>query len=85
MDSFVKPITVKRQEFITQLTDLINNSGLPYFAVESVMADVLHDVSMLVRQQYERDMKHYEEMKNAMNKKAVTDRVQDDGKEVQVS
>lgn len=85
MDSFVKPITVKRQEFITQLTDLINNSGLPYFAVESVMADVLHDVSMLARQQYERDMKRYEEMKNAMNKKAVTDRVQNDGKEVQVS
>ncbi len=85
MDSFVKPITIKQQEFITQLTDLINNSGLPYFVVEYALTNMLYDVNTMAKKQYGRDMARYEEMKKAMNKKAVTDRVQNDGKEVQVS
>lgn len=84
MEQLAKPITIKYQEFIQNLTDMINSSGLPYFVIESVLVSMLHDVSALVKQQYELDMKRFEEMQKAMNNKAAIDNVQDDRKEVQV-
>lgn len=84
MEQLVKPITIKYQEFIQNMTDMINSSGLPYFVVESVLISMLHDVSALTKQQYELDMKRFEETQKAMNNKAAIDHVQDDRKEVQV-
>lgn len=84
MEQLVKPITIKHQEFIQNLTDMINSSGLPCFVIESVLVSMLHDVSALAKQQYELDMKRFEETQKAMNNKAAIDNVQDDRKEVQV-
>lgn len=85
MEQLVKPITVKNEEFIDNLMSLINNSGLPFFAIESALSNILRNVSELRQQQYERDLKRYEQMKDAMKKEAEANSVQDDGKEVQVS
>lgn len=84
MEKLVKPITVKHEEFIDNLMSLINTSGLPFFVVESVLSNILRDVSVLRQQQYEKDLKRYEQMKDAMKEEAVVDNVQNDREEVQV-
>lgn len=89
MEKLVKPITVKHEEFIDNLMNLINSSGLPFFVVESVLSNILRNVSALRQQQYENDLKRYEQMKDAIEnvtkEEAVGDNVQNDRKEVQVS
>ncbi len=88
MEKLVKPITVKHEEFIDNLMSLINGSGLPFFVVESVLSNILRNVSALRQQQYENDLKRYEQMKdaieNVIKEEAVGDNVQNDRKEVQV-
>lgn len=56
-----KPITVRREEFKEQLINIINNSMLPAFVVESILADMLREASVAVRNQYEYDLKQYNE------------------------
>lgn len=68
MQQLVKPITVKYEEFIDSLMSLINNSGLPFFAVESVLSDILKDVSALRKKQYENDFNKYEQMRSSIEK-----------------
>ena len=55
-----KPITVVREEFISSLCSLINNSGLPMFAVESILRDVAAETKAAAQKQYEIDKKAYE-------------------------
>ena len=56
-----KPITVAREEFIEALVKLVNESGLPMFAVEDILKNVAAEVKMAAQQQYEADKKRYEE------------------------
>lgn len=56
-----KPITVAREEFIEALVKLVNESGLPMFAVEDVLKNITSEVKMAAQQQYEADKKRYEE------------------------
>lgn len=60
-----KPITIIRDEFITSLIDLCNNSGLPFFIIEDVLKNMLQEVHNASVQQLEEDKKRYE----AQNKK----------------
>lgn len=55
-----KPITVKYEDFKRELTDLINNSGLPAFIVEPVIQSCLMEVKDVVKKQYEYDKQQYE-------------------------
>lgn len=55
-----KPITVVREEFISSLCSLINNSGLPMFAVESILRDIAAETKAAAQKQYEIDKKAYE-------------------------
>lgn len=57
-----KPITIVREEFIEELTNLINNSGLPAFILEPVLRDTYNKVKAAERQQLENDKKRYQEM-----------------------
>lgn len=57
-----KPITIVREEFIEELTNLINNSGLPAFILEPVLRDTYNKVKAVERQQLENDKKRYQEM-----------------------
>lgn len=55
-----KPITIARAEFISKLSDLINNSMLPFFVIESILKDVGSEVKYAAQKQYEYDKEHYE-------------------------
>ena len=56
-----KPITILRQEFIDKITAEVNACGLPMFVVEPIIKDLLSAVSSAARQQYELDVKQYEQ------------------------
>lgn len=66
MDDIVKkPITIIADDFLNNIVDLINNSGLPYFIIESILKDCVDKVHMASQQQLKLDKKHYEqELKN---------------------
>ena len=55
-----KPITIVREEFISSLCKLINESGLPMFAVESILRDIAAETKAAAQKQYEIDKKSYE-------------------------
>lgn len=57
-----KPITIIRAEFISNLANLINDSRLPAFVIESILKDTYLEVGAIARKQYEDDMKKYKEM-----------------------
>ena len=62
MKEVQKPITVARAEFVTSMTTLINDSGLPPFIIESVLRDMLYDVKAVAQKQLERDTALYHDM-----------------------
>ena len=57
-----KPMSVAREDFIQGITNHINNSGLPLFVVESILKDLLMEVTMVAKQQAEAERAQYEEM-----------------------
>lgn len=56
-----KPITLKYEELKHGLADLINNSGLPAFVVESILKEFLLETKDVAKKQYELDKVKYEE------------------------
>lgn len=59
MSNVQKPITVVRADFISELTTLINNAGLPPFVVEPILKDMLYEVKTLAQKQLEQDIEIY--------------------------
>ena len=57
----VKPITILREEFIENLLNLCNGSGLPFFVLESILKDFTQNIHAASKQQYETDKKKYEQ------------------------
>ena len=57
----MKPMSVARSEFIQSLTNLINESTLPLFVIESIRKDMHSDVRSLSQRQLEIDLKNYRE------------------------
>lgn len=55
-----KPFSILCEEFRQELTNLINNSGLPPFVIESVLKNYINEVSSLARNQYQVDKARYE-------------------------
>lgn len=55
-----KPITVARNEFIGNLLNLINESGLPPFIVEPILKEVYFETQEASKKQLEYDMAMYE-------------------------
>lgn len=62
MNEIQKPITIARSEFISDITSLINNSGLPPFIIEPILKDMLYDVKLMAQRQLEQDTARYNEM-----------------------
>lgn len=60
-DLLLKPMSIARTEFISSLTDLINNSMLPPFIIEPILKDMYNDIHMVAQRQYEADVKRYNE------------------------
>lgn len=62
--NLIKPMTLMRDEFITNVISLCNNSGLPFFVVEDVLKDLIQKVHMAAQKQLEEDAKRYNEQLN---------------------
>lgn len=54
-----KPITLLKEEFTIQLTDLINNSGLAPIILEPIFKEVYGNISRMYRKQLEADRERY--------------------------
>ena len=56
-----KPITISIEEFKKQLSDVINNSGLHPFILDSILKDFYNEIHVLYQNQVLRDKQTYEE------------------------
>ena len=57
-----KPFSMVYEEFKIGLANLINNSGLPMFMIESILENFLSEAKSLARQQYQSDKVGYEKV-----------------------
>lgn len=73
MDEIQKPITVVRMEFITSLSDMINNSKLPPFILEPIFKDMYTDIRRMAQRQYELDLERYNKEINGFNESGDSD------------
>ncbi len=64
-----KPITVVRADFISDLTNLVNNSGLPSFILEPIFKDMFNDMKIMSQRQLESDRKQYEQILEQLGEK----------------
>jgi len=66
-----KPITVVREEFIHDLVNLINNTSLPLFVIESALKDCMLEVHQGAQQQLHTDKMMYEKQLDIESQKDV--------------
>lgn len=59
-EPILKPMSVARKEFISNLTDLINGCMLPPFIIEDVLKDTYHKICVIANKQLEDDTKRYQ-------------------------
>lgn len=62
-----KPTSIIRQEFINNLSDLINQSNLPIFVIKPIFADLLNQLSALEKQELEIDTKKWSDYEKSLN------------------
>ena len=56
-----KPVMMLREEFIMNMSNLINTSGLPLFIIEPIVRDMLMEINVNVKKQYEMEKAQYEQ------------------------
>ena len=66
-------MSVMRMDFISEITTLINNSGLPSFVIEPIIKDILNELRIATQKQYELDKVAYEKMLNTTKGDFVDD------------
>lgn len=54
-----KPITLMREDFINDIVEMCNNSGLPFFMIEDIMKHLIHEIHVAAQQQLEADKERY--------------------------
>lgn len=55
----IKPITLVHEEFVADLTSIINNSKLPAFIIEPVLKDLYLEIKAMSQRQLARDKEIY--------------------------
>lgn len=55
-----KPLSITYEEFKKNMLDVINNSGLPAFIIESVLHNYLIEIKAVAQKQYQSDKEEYE-------------------------
>lgn len=58
--NIIKPTSIMRAEFISSLTDLINNSSLPPFVIEPILKDFYFNIKTISQRQLEEDIAAYD-------------------------
>ena len=74
-----KPIVVARQDFITEIVELINKygqSGLPMFAILDILGDVQKEVQTAAQNQYKTALEQYEKESSAEAEKVEAEIVE---------
>lgn len=71
MNSIIKPITLMREDFANKIVVLCNDSGLPYFCIESILKDIIQEVHQASIKQYESDKIRYENELKAKSESEV--------------
>ena len=61
MEQIKKPITVVRQEFMEKMVNEVNTCGLPLWAIEPILEDLLRLVKAESQRQYETERAQYEQ------------------------
>lgn len=65
-----KPITLEAEDFLFSISDLINNSKLPYFVIEYILNNCLKEIHAASKRQLEMDRSNYNELlKNNSNER----------------
>lgn len=59
-----KPISIVYEDTKREVAEIFNKSGLPPFIIQGVLKDFLSEVTMLAKQQYEIDLKKYNEQES---------------------
>lgn len=59
VNNITKPITLVREDFINTILKDCNQSGLPYFIIESVLSDIIKEVHIVSQKQTEEDRLKY--------------------------
>lgn len=57
-----KTANMLHREFSNALTSLINNCGLPAFVIKDTLRCALFQVEQIEDQEYQRDLKEYQEL-----------------------
>lgn len=66
----VKPATLLKEDFLNNLVNLCNSSGLPFFVVEYILKDFLLEIHNVSQRQLESDkVKYDDEIKKGQSKK----------------
>ena len=69
-NQIIKPATLLKEDLIQNLTNVCNNSGLPFFVVESILKDFLQDVHAASQKQLEIDRANYNEELERLQKES---------------
>lgn len=70
MNNTIKPLTLLREEFIENLVNLCNDSGLPFFAIEDVLKSMIQQTQVAAQQQLAADKENYQKRLEAEKKAA---------------
>ena len=69
-NKITKPMTLLRNEFIASIVELCNNSGLPFFAVEDVLKNLIQEVRAAAQQQLKDDAERYQKSLQAQKEES---------------
>lgn len=64
-----KPISIVREEFISQLIEIINQVHLPAFIIEAVLKDLYLESKSMAKRQLEMDKEMYNQALQANKEK----------------
>lgn len=66
-----KSILLLREEFASNLINLINTSNVPLYVIEPVLANIVNEINKAIQDQYNRELEAYNNaVKEAEDEKA---------------
>ena len=65
----IKPITLVHEEFVSDLTNIINNSKLPAFIIVPILKDLHLEIKAMSKRQLARDKEIYNQSLQAYKEK----------------